>query len=309
MKNFWCKRRVVVTGGCGFLGRHVVSLLQKKCSYVYPVSSYDYDLREKEHIRAVYQRHNPDTVIHLAAAVGGIGANKANPGKFAYDNLAMGIHLIEEARNFGVLKFVNIGSSCSYPHNLIPPFQEDHLWEGYPEETVAPYALAKKMLLVMSQGYRKQYGFNSIFLMPTNLYGPDDNFNLETSHVVPALIKKFSEAKDIVEVWGTGNATREFLHVDDCARAIIMATERFDGPEPVNIGTGVEVPIKTLVEMIRTYTKFKGTVTWNTSKPDGKPRCCLDTKRAYKEFGFKAIIPLEIGLAETVKWYRETYIV
>ena len=305
--NFWKDKRIVVTGGCGFLGRHLVNQLQNKKCYIHPVSHEVCDLRERENVYSLYKNHRPDIVIHLAAAVGGIGANQANPGRFAYDNLAMGINLIEEARKFEVKKFVNIGSSCCYPNHLTPPFKESDLWNGYPEETVASYALAKKMLLVMSQGYRKQYGFNSIFLMPTNLYGSDDNFDLNTSHVVPALIRKFSEAKDTVEVWGTGNATREFLHVDDCARAIILATEKYNKSDPVNIGTGEETPMKVLVEMIRTYTGFKRTIIWNTSKPDGKPRCCLDVSRAWKEFRFKAEIPLEIGLKQTVKWYKEKY--
>lgn len=303
----WKRRRVIVTGGMGFLGRHVVDQLKGKCDFVFAVDHKEYDLLEKSHVEELYKNTNPDLVIHLAAAVGGIGANKANPGKFFYDNMMMGLNIMEEGRKYDVLKIVNVGSSCCYPKDLTPPFKEENLWGGNPEKTVASYAWAKKMLLIMSQGYREQYGFNSIFLMPTNIYGPDDNFNLETSHVMPALIRKFVEGKDIVEVWGTGNATREFVHVDDCARAIILAAQKYDKSEPVNIGTGEEVPIKVLVEMIRTYTGFKGTVVWNTSKPDGKPRSSFDVRKAYKEFGFNAAIPLEIGLRETINWYKETH--
>lgn len=303
----WKRRRVVVTGGMGFLGRHVVDQLKKQCDFVFPVDREEYDLREKSHVEELYKNTNPDMVIHLAAAVGGIGANKANPGKFFYDNMMMGLNIMEEGRKYGVLKVVNVGSSCCYPKDLTPPFNEDNLWGGNPEKNVASYAWAKKMLLVMSQGYREQYGFNSIFLMPTNIYGPDDNFNLETSHVMPALIRKFVEGKNVVEVWGSGNATREFIHVDDCARAIILAAQKYDKSEPVNIGTGEEVPINILVEMIRTYTEFKGVVAWDSSKPDGKPRSSFDIRKARKEFGFKAEIHLEIGLQDTIKWYREKY--
>lgn len=303
----WKRIRVVVTGGMGFLGRHVVEQLKKKCDFVFPVDREEYDLREKSHVIELYKNTNPNMVIHLAAAVGGIGANKANPGKFFYDNMMMGLNIMEEARNYGVLKVVNVGSSCCYPKDLTPPFKEENLWGGNPEINVASYAWAKKMLLIMSQGYREQYEFNSIFLMPTNIYGPDDNFNLETSHVMPALIRKFVEGRDVVEVWGSGNATREFIHVDDCARAIILAAQKYDKSEPVNIGTGQEVPIKILVSMICAYTKFKGVVIWDSSKPDGKPRSSFDVNKARNEFGFKAEIPLEIGLRDTIRWYRETH--
>ena len=305
----WKRRRVVVTGGKGFLGRHLVSQLEGKCDYVFAVDKDEYDLREKAHVIELLQNTNPDIVIHLAAAVGGIGANQANHGKFFYDNMMMGLNVMDESRKYGVLKVVNIGSSCCYPCDLTPPFKEENLWGGNPEKNVASYAWAKKMLLIMSQGYREQYGFNSIFLMPTNLYGSDDNFDLYTSHVVPALIRKFSECKNTVEVWGSGNATREFLHVDDCARAIILAAQKYDKSEPVNIGTGEEVPIKTLVQMIMKYTKFDGSVIWNSSKPDGKPRSSFDVRKAYKEFGFKAEIPLEVGLKQTVDWYRSNYVI
>lgn len=307
MKLPWKRRRVVVTGGMGFLGRHVVAQLKEKCDFVFPVDREEYDLREKSHVEELYKNTNPDMVIHLAAAVGGIGANKANPGKFFYDNMMMGLNIMEEGRKYDVMKVINVGSSCCYPKDLTPPFKEENLWGGNPEKNVASYAWAKKMLLIMSQGYREQYGFNSIFLMPTNLYGPDDNFNLETSHVMPALIRKFVEGKDVVEVWGSGNATREFIHVDDCARAIILAAQKYDKSEPVNIGTGEEVPIKVLVQMIQAYTKFKGVVVWDNSKPDGKPRSSFDTNKSRKEFGFKAEIPLEDGLKETIKWYKESY--
>lgn len=299
-------KRICVTGGMGFLGKEVVRQLRGK-ALTYSIDHKEYDLREQSDVRKLFHNSNFDCVIHVAATVGGIGDIKARPGEMFYDNMQMGILLMEQARQHGVKKFVNVGSSCLYPATLQPPFKEEDMWIGYPEETVAPYALAKKMLLVMSQAYRKQYGFNSIYLIPTNLYGPNDNFDLETSHVIAALIRKFTEAKDVVEVWGSGTPSREFLHVEDCARAIILATEKYDSPEPVNIGTGEETPMKVLVEMIRTYTKFKGKVVWNTARPDGKPRCSLDVSKAKKEFGFTAKIPLEIGLRDTVKWFKENY--
>lgn len=303
------RRRVLVTGSEGFLGKEVSRQLRNKCDTVIGCSHEEYDLRLYDHVRELLLNTNPDCIIHCAAAVGGIGAIKDSPGKMFYDNMVMGCTLMEQAREFGVLKFVAVGSSCLYPATLKPPFHEEDMWKGYPEETVAPYALAKKMLLVMGQAYRKQYGFNCIYLIPTNLYGPGDNFDLETSHVVAALIRKFTQSVNLVEVWGTGKPSREFLHVEDCARAIILATEKYDSPEPVNIGTGQETPMKVLVEMIRVFTKFKGSIIWNSERPDGKPRCGLDVSRAWKEFGFKSKIPLEIGLLNTIKWYKENYAV
>lgn len=299
------KRRILVTGSSGFLGREVVRQLKKKCDHVIECPHQEYDLKNRNHIIEIMLNTNPDAVIHLAATVGGIGDIKARPGKMFYDNMVMGCELMEQARDFGVLKFVSVGSSCLYPATLEPPFKEEDMWGGYPEETVAPYALAKKMLLVMGQAYRKQYGFNSIYLIPTNLYGQNDNFDLETSHVIAALIRKFTEAKGKVEVWGTGTPSREFLHVEDCARAIILATEKYDSSEPINIGTGIETPMKELVEMIRKHTNFKGKVIWNKSRPDGKPRCSLDVSKAKKAFGFEAEITLEKGLKDTIKWYGE----
>ena len=301
------RRRILVTGSQGFLGREVVRQLKLKCDNVLECSHKEYDLRESAHVRELLLDTNPDCILHCAATVGGIGDIKARPGQMFYDNIQMGITIMEQARQFGVIKLVNIGSSCLYPANLEPPFKEEDMWKGYPEETVAPYALAKKMMLVMGQAYRKQYGFNSIYLIPTNLYGPHDNFDLETSHVIAALIRKFSEGKDLVEVWGTGTPSREFLHVEDCARAIILATEKYDSPEPINIGTGEETPMELLVEMIRGFTKYKGGVVWNSSRPDGKPRCSLEVSKAWKSFRFKAKIPLEIGLADTIRWYKENY--
>lgn len=300
-------RRILVTGSSGFLGREVVKQLKKKCAHVIEVDHKQYDLRNREHIVELFKDNNPDCLIHLAATVGGIGDIKARPGQMFYDNMVMGCELMEQARDFGVLKFVAVGSSCLYPASLNPPFKEKDMWQGYPEQTVSPYAMAKKMLLVMGNAYREQYGFNSIYLIPTNLYGPHDNFDPKTSHVVPALIKKFIEAKDVVEVWGTGNVSREFLHVSDCARAIILATEKYDSAEPVNIGTGIETPMKILVDMIKSYTKFKGSVVWNTAQPDGKPRCGLDVSRAKELFGFKAKVSLEDGLMDTIEWYRRNY--
>lgn len=300
-------RRILCTGSEGFLGQAVMKELSKKCDNVFGCSHKEYDLRESSHVRELLQNVNPDCVINLAATVGGIGDIKKRPGEMFYDNMLMGCVLMEQSRQFGVLKFVNVGSSCLYPANLNPPFKEEDMWLGYPEETVAPYALAKKMFLVMGQAYRKQYGFNSIYLIPTNLYGPNDNFDLETSHVIAALIRKFTEATVVVEVWGTGTPSREFLHVEDCARAIVMATDKYEGGEPINIGTGIETPMEDLVSLIRKHTNFKGEVVWNNDRPDGKPRCGLDVSRAWKEFGFKAKIPLDKGLIQTIKWYRRNH--
>ncbi len=306
--SFWPDKRVVVTGGAGFLGRVVVQQLKAKgCRHIEVPRSKDFDLRKTSAIRKLYRQAKADMVIHLAAVVGGIGANQQNPGKFFYDNLMMGVELIEQARKFQIPKFVALGTICAYPKFTSVPFKEKDLWTGYPEETNAPYGLAKKMLLVQSQAYRQQYGFNSIYLLPVNLYGPGDNFSLDTSHVIPALIRKCVEAKAAghksITVWGTGEATREFLYVDDAARGIVLAAEKYNGPEPVNLGAGFEISIKDLVQLIVKLTGFKGDVIWDTSKPDGQPRRCLDTSRAQKEFGFKAKVGFEQGLKGTIGWY------
>jgi len=303
-------KRILVTGGAGFLGSFVVEKLRKKdYKNIFIPRSKDYDLTQMDAVKKVYKDSKPHIVIHLAAKVGGIGANKANPAKFLYENLIMGLQMIEQARIFGVEKFVNIGTVCSYPKYTPLPFKEEDLWNGYPEETNAPYGLAKKMLIVQGQAYYKQYGFNVISLILANLYGPRDNFDLETSHVIPALIRKCVEAvrenkKEIV-VWGTGKATREFLYVEDASEAIILALEKYNKPDPVNIGTGCEISIKDLVKLIAKLTGFKGRIIWDTTKPDGQPRRCLDTKKARKEFGFKAKTSLEEGLKKTIRWYKE----
>ena len=303
-------KRILVTGGAGFLGSFVVEKLRKKdYKNIFIPRSKDYDLTQMDAVKKVYKDSKPHIVIHLAAKVGGIGANKANPAKFLYENLIMGLQMMEQARIFGVEKFVNIGTVCSYPKYTPLPFKEEDLWNGYPEETNAPYGLAKKMLIVQGQAYYKQYGFNVISLILANLYGPRDNFDLETSHVIPALIRKCVEAvrenkKEIV-VWGTGKATREFLYVEDASEAIILATEKYNKPDPVNIGTGCEISIKDLVKLIAKLTGFKGRIIWDTTKPDGQPRRCLDTKKARKEFGFKAKTSLEEGLKKTIRWYKE----
>jgi GDP-L-fucose synthase len=306
---FWDKKRVLVTGGAGFLGSFVVDKLKEQgCSEVFVPRSAEYDLVTGEACKRLYKDARPHVVIHLAALVGGIGANLENPGKFFYDNLMMGVQLLEEARLFGVEKFVATGTICAYPKFTPVPFKEENLWSGYPEETNAPYGLAKKMLLVQSQSYREQYGFNSIFLLPVNLYGPRDNFDLQTSHVIPALIRKCIEATesgvDELVVWGTGKPTREFLYVEDAADGILLAAEKYDKSEPVNLGAGFEISIKDLVGVIVEETGFKGKVVWDSSKPDGQPRRCLDVTRATKEFGFVAATSFKDGLKKSIEWYR-----
>ena len=309
--GFWDNKRVLVTGGAGFLGSYVVEKLKERgCEDIFVPRSKDYNLVEMEAVKRLYRDAKPDIVIHLAARVGGIGANRANPGKFFYDNLMMGVQLMEQGRLFGIEKFVALATICSYPKFTPVPFKEENLWDGYPEETNAPYGLAKKMLLVQSQAYRQQYGFNSICLFPVNLYGPRDNFDPGSSHVIPALIKKcvdaIEEGKDEIVVWGTGIPTREFLYVEDAAEGILLATEKFNKSDPINLGAGFEISIKDLVGLIAKLTGFKSEIVWDTSKPDGQPRRMLDTSRAVKEFGFKARTGFEEGLKKTIEWYRES---
>jgi GDP-L-fucose synthase len=307
--EFWQGKRVVVTGGAGFLGSCVVNaLVRRGCPEIFVPRSRDYDLRRESAIVRMLEDARPELIIHLASVGGGIGANRENPGRFFYDNLMMGVQLIEQARLAGVGKFVAIGTVCSYPKFTPVPFREDDLWKGYPEETNAPYGLAKKMLLVQSQAYRQQYGFNSICLLPVNLYGPGDNFDPRTSHVIPALIKRCADAGRSgareVMVWGTGSATREFLYVEDAAEAVVLAAERYDGAEPVNIGSGQEISLRALVGLVARFTGFSGVITWDTSKPDGQPRRLVDTSRAAAGFGFVARMPFEEGLRRTIEWYR-----
>lgn len=302
-------KKIMLTGGAGFLGSFVAEKLKARgCKDIFIPRKKDYNLAEGDAVKRAFADSKPDIVIHLAAKVGGIGANRENPGSFFYDNLMMGAQLMEQARLNGVEKFVALGTICAYPKFAPVPFKEEDLWNGYPEETNAPYGLAKKMLLVQSQAYRQQYGFNSIFLLPVNLYGPRDNFNPGSSHVIPALIKKCVEAvksgaKEIT-VWGTGKATREFLYVEDCAAAIVLATERYNSPDPVNIGAGFEITIKDLVELIAKLTGFTGKLVWDASKPDGQPRRMLDTSKASKDFGFKASTGFEAGLRMAVEWHK-----
>lgn len=309
-RGFWHNQRVVVTGGSGFLGSFVVDKLHERgAAEVFVPRSQDYDLRHLDAIRRLLVDAKPDIVIHLAARVGGIGANRAHPAEFFYDNLMMGVPLLHEAWVAGVKKFVATGTVCAYPKFTPLPFSEDDLWNGYPEETNAPYGLAKKMLLVQSQTYRQQYDFNSVYLLPVNLYGPRDNFDLETSHVIPALIRKCIEAKetdqDKIVVWGTGMPTREFLYVEDAAEGILLAAERCNDSEPVNLGSGMEISIRDLVTLIARLTEFPGNIVFDTEKPDGQPRRCLDTTRAEASFGFRAQTPFEEGLRRTIRWYEQ----
>jgi GDP-L-fucose synthase len=302
-------KRVVVTGGAGFLGRHIVERLKKfKDTEIFIPKRKEYDLVEPADVKRLLSDTRPQLVIHLAAVVGGIGANQNNPGKFFYENLMMGTQLIEQARQHEVQKFVALGTVCAYPKFTPIPFREDDLWNGYPEETNAPYGLAKKMMLVQSQSYRQQYGFNSIFLLPANLYGPGDNFDLESSHVIPALIRKCVEARDnhapFIEAWGTGNASREFLYVADCAEGVLRAAAYYNEGIPVNIGTGVEIKISELLQMITRLTHYEGEIRWQPNRPDGQPRRCLDVARAFEKFGFRAQLHLDEGLRRTVEWYE-----
>ena len=302
-------KRVVVTGGAGFLGRFIVERLRALSDVeVFVPRSADYNLVEATDIKRLFAETQPDIVIHLAAVVGGIGANQKNPGKFFYENLMMGVQLIEQARLHEVKKFVATGTVCAYPKFTPTPFREEDLWNGYPEETNAPYGLAKKMMLVQSQSYREQYGFNSIFLLPANLYGPGDNFDLESSHVIPALIRKCIEARNtgrhFVEAWGTGNASREFLYVEDCAEGLLRAAALYDESEPVNIGTGREIKISELLQLIARLARFEGEIRWQSDKPDGQPRRRLEVSRALEKFGFQARTTLEDGLRTTIEWYE-----
>jgi GDP-L-fucose synthase len=303
-------KRILLTGGAGFLGAKVRERLEAAgAAEIFVPRRADYDLTDATAVARAYDDARPDTVVHLAAEVGGIGANRDNPGRYFFANMAMGLHLIEEARRRGTEKIVQVGTVCSYPKHTPVPFSEDELWNGYPEETNAPYGVAKKALLVMLQAYRAQYGLHGAYLLPVNLYGPGDNFDLESSHVIPALIRKCEEARiagrDEVVCWGTGSASREFLYVDDCADAIVAATERYDEPEPINIGAHSEITIRELTETIARLTGFEGELAWDTSKPDGQPRRCLDTSRARELLGFTASTSLEDGLRQTIAWYRE----
>jgi GDP-L-fucose synthase len=330
--DFWHNKRILVTGGAGFLGSFVVEKLQARgCKNIFVPRSKDYDLVEMEAVRHLYGDAKPDIVIHLAGIVGGIGANRANSGRFFYDNLMMGVQMMEVGRQAGIEKFVAIGTVCAYPKFAPVPFHEEDLWNGYPDETNAPYGLAKKMLLVQSQAYREQYGFNAIYLLPVNLYGPRDNFDLESSHVIPALIKKCVDANIVADskqktvssntaysvvptgdslptvvVWGSGRPTREFLYVEDAAEGILLAAEKYNKPDPVNLGAGFEISIKDLVDLIAKLTAFKGKIIWDNTKPDGQPRRMLDVTKAEKEFGFKAKTRFEEGLKRTIEWYIST---
>jgi GDP-L-fucose synthase len=301
--------RVLVTGGGGFLGSHLVERLERDGHDVVVARRADFDLTAQEDAARLFEEAGAELVFHLAAEVGGIGANRVNPGRYWYANLVMGAHVLEQARLHETPKVVVAGTICAYPKHAHVPFREDDLWDGYPEETNAPYGVAKKAILVGAQAYREQYGLNAIFLLPVNLYGPRDNFDLETSHVIPALIRKMVEAteggEDEITLWGDGSPTREFLYVDDCVEGLVRAAERYDGADPVNLGTGEEISIRDLAELVREGTGFRGAITWDTSKPGGQPRRALDTSRAEAAFGFRAAVPLREGLARTITWYRE----
>jgi len=308
--KYWADKRVCVTGGDGFLGSFVQKVLVERGAHDIFIPLIDeYDLTEKDNIQRMLSDAKPDVIIHLAALAGGIGANRARPAEFFYKNLMMGVPLMHEAWKFGVGKFVAIGTICAYPKYTPVPFMEENLWDGYPEETNAPYGLAKKMLLVQAQAYREQYGFNAIYLLPVNLYGPRDNFNLETSHVIPALIRKMIDAKDRNEeeviLWGDGSPTREFFYAGDAAQGIVLAAERYQASEPVNLGAGMEISIKDLAGLIAELSGFSGRIVWDSSKPNGQPRRALDTQRAKDYFGFEAEIPFKEGLKRTIDWYQE----
>ena len=310
--GYWSERRVVVSGGGGFLGSFIVEKLQAAgCEKIFVPRSREFDLREAPNVVRLYEQARPDVVLHLAGVVGGIGANRLRPGRFFYDSAMMGLQMIEHARRCQIEKFVCIGTVCSYPKYTPVPFKEEDLWNGYPEETNAPYGLAKKMLLVQLQAYRQEYGFNGIYLMPVNLYGPRDNFDLESSHVIPALIRKFVEAKQNgsakVVAWGTGKATREFLYVEDAAEGIVTAAEKYGKEEPVNIGSGQEISILDLVLLIKDLVGFEGEVEWDVSKPDGQPRRLLDTSKAWGEFAWRAKTPFREGLQKTIAWFTSNY--
>jgi len=309
--NFWQQQRAVVTGGAGFLGSFVVDALKARgCSSIVAPRRRDYDLRDRSAIAQLFEDANPTIVLHLAAVVGGIGANREHPGRFFYENAIMGIELIEQARQFNLPKLVVVGTICAYPKFTAVPFKEEEFWNGYPEETNGPYGIAKKALLVQCQAYRQEYGLNAIYLLPVNLYGPRDNFDPASSHVVPALIKKCIDARNrgdkCIECWGTGRPTREFLYVEDAAEAILLAAEYYNKPEPINVGSGQEISIRDLSVLIAKLTKFTGEIRWDASKPDGQPRRCLDVQKAVREFGFKAKTSFEDGLRATIQWYEQS---